>query len=147
MEEVVSGQSRLRRISTRRGGLRLQLSVECLAATRRGARSDFGFRISDCGMGKQGEGHREEGRGERKCGFRISDCGMENGPRITDHESRTAQKLTGRTKPFLRKTNATKAMRHNRRARGNAEWRTLSVVSPAYGGSPPAAAGSDFSCQ
>ena len=31
-----------------------QLSVECLAATRRGARSNCGMRNSDCGMDNQG---------------------------------------------------------------------------------------------
>ncbi len=49
IEGVVSGQSRLRRISARRGGLRLQWSVECLAATRRGARSNCGMRNSEFG--------------------------------------------------------------------------------------------------
>jgi len=57
-----------------------QLSVDCLAATRRGARGNLGLRISDCGMGSES--------------------------RTTNHEPRITQKLSGRTKPNLRKLNA-----------------------------------------
>ncbi len=49
----------------------------------------------------KGTGRREEGRGNAECGI-----GSES--RTTNHESRTTQKITGRTKPFCRKSKAGK---------------------------------------
>ncbi len=61
--------------------------------------ADFGLRIQRSEPGAQATGY---------------------GSRTTNHEPRTSQNLSGRTKPFRRKTNATKAKRH--------DWRTMCSV-------------------
>ena len=58
----------------------LQLSVECLAATRRGAWGNCGMRISDCGM--ESDGHD---------------------PHATSHQPPVTRKLRRQTKPTRRK--------------------------------------------
>ena len=84
-----------------------QLSVECLAATRRGARSNCGMRSSECGIGSVGELRNVDfglrnGVQEKRLRFdrlpsisalRIEDTAGESritghGPRITHHELR-----------------------------------------------------------
>ena len=87
IEEVVSGQ----------------FSVDCLAATRRGACSNYGMRISDCGMGS---------------GWILTPVWP-----ITNHEPRITQKLSGRTKPFRRKINAGKQKRPALPQSEDGRWR------------------------
>ncbi len=57
------------------GVVSLQLSVECLAATRRGARGNFGLRIADCGIGSERIA---------ECGFRIAEWRAT----VASHQSR-----------------------------------------------------------